>query len=188
VDVDDAIIKALFEDPNTYYNLFLRTKSIEKCSRTTFNEHLKRLIAEGRVLKEPSGKQERLFSLNQNTEEFLNSLIKIVNINEKNVETMLHDTENFCRKCKAVHAKKSHFGKGDRQLFAKPGRHVVTLLDGMKIISFLLASGDLPKSYEKKVMRLHTLHLNTLKKILQMIKEVKTSLSVLVRPGLFVAI
>ena len=185
VDVDDAIVKALFEGPKTYYNLFLRTREYRNCSRTTFHDHLKRLISEGRVLKEPPGEQERLLSLNSDTEEFVDSLIKIVNINQENVQAMLQDTENFYKKCKDVYAKKAKFSKDDRQLFAKPGRHIGTLLDGMKIISFLLATGDLPKSSEKKLTRLHTLHLNTLKKIFKMTKEVKASVSILIRPGLF---
>jgi len=185
---DQAIISALSEGPAFFNELYSKTGIWLKMSRQTFADHLKQLCNENIVIKKPKGKQKQEYSLNHDTKTKLESFLSDINFDKEIANNMLKETENFCIRCKEVQSKKDHFSNKDRNLFFKPAKHVVTLLDGMKLISLLLASGDLPTSFEKTLKNLYSLHETTLQNIFKKTKEVKASLAILVRPGLFVEI
>jgi len=187
-EIDDAIICALLEGPTSFNSLYLKTNKHRKVSRQSFVNHLRQLYDEKRITKNPKGKQGQIYSLNTDTHEFLKSFSNHINFDEDIAADMIKDAENFSKTCNAVYSKKADPSRMTKTLFSKPLKHVDTLLKGMKIISLLLASGDLLKSYEKKLENLHAQHSRTLKEIFKKTKEVNGALSILIRPGLYIEI
>ena len=187
-EIDDAIIRALSEGPTSFNSLYLKTNTHKEVSRQSFFVHLKQLCDEKRITKTPKGKQGQIYSLNTDTNEFLKPFRDHINFNKDIAADMIKDAENFSKTCNAVYSKKADPSRMTKTLFFKPVKHIDTLLKGMKIISLLLASGDLPKSYEKKLENLHAQHLRTLKEIVKKTKKVNGILSILIRPGLSIEI
>jgi len=168
-EVDDAIYKALASEQNLTYNkLLVATNSIKKCSRQTFDVHLKKMVKDRLIFKNPINGGKVEYSINN---ELFEPPLKIINEDREVLKELKKNTEFEEIILEIIDKDKAIWSTKYNETFDHFTSKIEELLERENEILFFIESGRYGKMWEDRLEKMRLEYSNVIKRTVSYLRN-----------------